>query len=156
MILWFTGQPGSGKTTLCDKLKDDILYSYYYLKHKIIHLDGDDTREILDNKDYSEAGRRKNIQFTIDMARVLSNKGFLVLCSFVSPYRDMRENLKSQGNVAEFYLKSKRDLRKEYWVDNYEPPLENFTQLDTDKPIKECIDEILNVYRTMAALSRRS
>ena len=77
MILWFTGQPGSGKTTLCDKLKDDILYSYYYLKHKIIHLDGDDTREILDNKDYSEAGRRKNIQFTIDMARVLSNKGFL-------------------------------------------------------------------------------
>ena len=68
MILWFTGQPGSGKTTLCNELKEKILYSHYYLKGKIIHFDGDDIRDVLDNKDYSEKGRKKNIQFLIDMA----------------------------------------------------------------------------------------
>ena len=36
MILWFTGQPGSGKTTLCNELKEKILYSHYYLEGKIV------------------------------------------------------------------------------------------------------------------------
>ena len=146
MILWFTGQPGSGKTTLCNELKEKILYSHYYLKGKIIHFDGDDIRDVLDNKDYSEKGRKKNIQFVIDMAKVMEKKGFLVLVSLVSPYRDLRT-----GNV--FYLKSSRELRKNYWVDDYEPPKENFNKINTDKPIKECIDEILNVYREMATIS---
>ncbi len=31
-------------------------------------------------------------------------------------------------------------------VDNYEPPTENFIDMDTtDKSVKECVDEILNV-----------
>ena len=141
MILWFTGQPGSGKTTLCNEIKKR-------LQGKVIHFDGDDIRDVLDNKDYSEKGRKKNIQFVIDMAKVMEKKGFLVLVSLVSPYRDLRT-----GNV--FYLKSSRELRKNYWVDDYEPPKENFNQINTDKPIKECIDEILNVYREMATLSRR-
>ena len=149
MILWFTGQPGSGKTTLCKKIQEKILYSHFYLKNKIIHIDGDDLRDVLDNKDYSEKGRRKNIQFAIDMAKVMENKGYLVLVSLVSPYRDMRT-----GQV--FYLKSSRDLRKEYWVDNYEPPTKNYIELDTDKNIEETLNEILNVYREMATLARRS
>ena len=53
MILWFTGQPGSGKTTLCNEIQEKILYSHYYLKDKIIHIDGDDLRKALNNKDYS-------------------------------------------------------------------------------------------------------
>ena len=134
MIIWLTGQPGSGKTTLCNEIINSLTYD------KIINIDGDDIRDVLNNKDYSEKGRRKNIQFAIDMAKVMDNKGYLVLVSLVSPYRDMRI-----GNV--FYLKSKRDLRKAYHVDNYEPPLDNFTEINTDKPIKECVDEILNVCR---------
>jgi len=134
MILWFTGQPGSGKTTLCKELQKRI----FCTAKKTIHLDGDDLRDVLDNKDYSEKGRRKNIQFAIDMAKVMENKGYLVLVSLVSPYRDLRI-----GKV--FYLHSKRNLRKEYHVENYEPPTENFVKINTDKPIKECINEILNV-----------
>ena len=59
MILWFTGQPGSGKTTLCNEVIKRV-------SEKVIHIDGDDIREVLDNKDYSENGRRKNIQFAIN------------------------------------------------------------------------------------------
>tara|TARA_R110001592_G_scaffold247049_2_gene509064 strand:+ start:1789 stop:2196 length:408 start_codon:yes stop_codon:yes gene_type:complete len=133
MIIWFTGQPGSGKTTLCEALK-----KHRWSMHQCVHIDGDDLRDVLDNKDYSEKGRRKNIQFAIDMAKVMENKGYLVLVSLVSPYRDMRI-----GEV--FYLHSTRDLRKDYHVENYEPPIENFTKINTDNPIEECVNEILDV-----------
>ena len=154
MILWFTGQPGSGKTTLCNEIKEKILYSHHYLKDKIIHIDGDDLRDVLDNKDYSEKGRRKNIQFAIDMTKVLDDKGFIVIVSLVSPYRDMREKLKSNRNIAEFYLHT-TDIRgkEDYFVEDYEPPLHNYVDINTDKTIEECLDEVLNVYRQMATVA---
>ena len=151
MIIWLTGQPGSGKTTMATKLFE--MYSDWLQLDNVIHLDGDDVRNGLDNKDYSLEGRRKNIQFAIDMARVLHDKDYVVICSFVSPYRDMREKLKEMSKVKEFYLHSTRELRKEYWVKDYEPPLENFTEINTDKSEEETLDEILNVCREVATLS---
>ena len=151
MIIWLTGQPGSGKTTMATKLFE--MYSDWLQLDNVIHLDGDDVRNVLDNKDYSLEGRRKNIQFAIDMARVLHDKDYVVICSFVSPYRDMREKLKEMSKVKEFYLHSTRELRKEYWVKDYEPPLENFTEINTDKSEEETLDEILTVCREVATLS---
>lgn len=151
MIIWLTGQPGSGKTTMATKVFK--MYSDWLQLDNVIHLDGDDVRDVLDNKDYSLEGRRKNIQFAIDMARVLHEKDYIVICSFVSPYRDMREKLKEISKVKEFYLHSTRELRKEYWVKDYEPPLENFTEINTDKSEEETLDEILNVCREVATLS---
>ena len=54
MIYWFTGQPGHGKTVLATALKQELDNTF--------HIDGDDLRAIFDNKDYSEAGRLKNIE----------------------------------------------------------------------------------------------
>ena len=141
MILWFTGQPGSGKTTLAKEMVRK------FSNDKVIHIDGDDLRDVLDNKDYSERGRRKNIQFAIDMAKVMESKGYLVIVSLVSPYRDLR-----YGNV--FWINSTRPTDKEkYWVDNYEPPMKDFTYINTDNSIKECIDEILDVYWQVSTLA---
>jgi len=53
MIYWLTGQPGAGKTTLAK-------WMVAALQGDAILVDGDDIREIFDNKDYSEIGRRKN------------------------------------------------------------------------------------------------
>ena len=155
MVIWFTGQPGSGKTTLTNKFIEDKLIGFMKIPHwKIVHIDGDDLRDVLDNKDYSEKGRRKNIQFAIDMAKVMDDKGYLVLVSLVSPYRDMREKLKSNRNITEFYLHT-TDIRgkEDYFVEDYEPPLHNFVDINTNKPIEECIDEVLNVYRQMATVA---
>jgi len=151
MVLWFTGQPGSGKTTLATELYNRLIS---YTSEIVVHIDGDDLRDVLDNKDYSEKGRRKNIQFAIDMAKVMDDKGYLVLVSLVSPYRDMREKLKSNRNITEFYLHT-TDIRgkEDYFVEDYEPPLHNFTDIDTNKPIEECINEILDVYRQMATVA---
>ena len=155
MVLWFTGQPGSGKTTLTNKFIEDRLIGFMKIPHwKIVHIDGDDLRDIVDNKDYSEQGRRENINLAMNLARFMDNKGFTVIVSLVSPYRDQREELKMERNIAEFYLHTTEIRGKEdYFVEGYEPPLHNFTDIDTDKPIEECIDEVLNVYRQMATVA---
>lgn len=135
-VIWFTGQPGAGKTTLAKELIKK------FSNEKVIHIDGDDLRDVLDNKDYSEKGRRKNIQFAINMAKVMESKGYLVIVSMVSPYRDLR-----YGNV--FWINSTRPTdREKYWVDNFEPPLEAFWMIDTtDQSIEESVNEILDVCR---------
>ena len=51
MIIWLTGQPGSGKTTMATKVFK--MYSDWLQLDNVIHLDGDDVRDVLDNKDYS-------------------------------------------------------------------------------------------------------
>ena len=155
MVLWFTGQPGSGKTTLTNRFIEDKLIGFMKIQPvRIVHIDGDDLRDVLDNKDYSEKGRRKNIQFAIDMTKVLDDKGFIVIVSLVSPYRDMREKLKSNRNIAEFYLHT-TDIRgkEDYFVEDYEPPIHNFVDINTGKPIEECGDEIFDVYRQMATVA---
>ena len=41
--------------------------------------------------------------------------------------------------------------REKYFVEEYEPPLSTFLDMDTtNKTEEECVDEILNVYRQMA------
>ena len=51
MVLWFTGQPGSGKTTLTNKFIEDRLIGFMKIPHwKIVHIDGDDLRDIVETK----------------------------------------------------------------------------------------------------------
>ena len=155
MVLWFTGQPGSGKTTLTNRFIDDKLIGFMKIHPvRIVHIDGDDLREIVDNKDYSEQGRRENISLAMNIARFMDDKGFIVIISLVAPYRDLREELKMERNVREFYLHT-TDIRgkEDYFVEDYEPPLHNFTDIDTDKLIKVSAYEVLVVYRKMAAIS---
>ena len=155
MVLWFTGQPGSGKTTLTNRFIDDKLIGFMKIHTvRIVHIDGDDLRETVDNKDYSEKGRRENITLAMNLARFMDNKGFTVIVSLVSPYRDQREELKMERNITEFYLHTTETRGKEdYFVEDYEPPLHNFTDINTNKSIEECLDEVLIVYRQMARVA---
>lgn len=127
MIIWLTGQPGAGKTTLAEWLK-----AHYYNNGIII--DGDDIRDVYQNKDYSEEGRRKNIEKAQDLALFLHHKNFTPIVSLVSPYRDQRESFKQRmgDNIKEIYVHTLNIRgREQFHVQNYEPPIENYIDADT-------------------------
>ena len=90
MIIWLTGQPGSGKTTLANELLSKIQSEN---SQKLINIDGDDLRNISKNQDYSKEGRIKNIS-TIAIMRFLCNKNHICVISVVAPYKFLRYGLK--------------------------------------------------------------
>lgn len=144
MIYWFTGQPGAGKTVLSKALKEYLEANHY---KKVMHVDGDDIREIFDNKDYSKEGRYKNITLAQQIAKYLHLKGFDVVVSLVSPYRELREDFKKElGNeVKELYIHTTEIRgREQYHSPDYEPPITDFIDIDTTNcSIVECISKII-------------
>ena len=144
MIYWFTGQPGHGKTTLCVLLKD-------YLESKkgeeIIHIDGDDIREVFLNKDYSKEGRIKNITFAQNLAHFCQHKNFDSVVSLVSPYKDIRDSFKERmgENIREIYVFTEEERgRENFHVQDYEAPSENYLPIDTTgKTPEESLEEII-------------
>ena len=127
MIIWLTGQPGSGKTTLAKWLE-----AHFAGKATIV--DGDDIRAIFDNKDYSEAGRRKNIELAQNIAKFLHYKGEIAIVSLVSPYKDQRDSFKEAmgDNIREVYVHTTSIRgREQFHVQDYSAPIENFIDIDT-------------------------
>jgi adenylylsulfate kinase-like enzyme len=145
--IWLTGQPASGKTTLASLLISNL--SSANQKNKYFNIDGDDLRDLFQNKDYSRKGREANIRLGMSIAAYLINKNCLPIISLVSPYRFLREEFKSKYNVLEVYLHTEEIRgRENYFAEDYEPPESNFLEMDTThKSEKESLDEILNVYR---------
>jgi adenylylsulfate kinase len=136
MIYWFTGQPGHGKTVLAKMLKEYI--ENKYSDKKVFHIDGDDLREILVNKDYSRQGRENNIRTAQNISLYLNNKGYDVVVSLVAPYKELREEFKSRADVREIYVHTTEIRgREQFHVQDYEMPTENFIDLDTTDDIPE-------------------
>jgi adenylylsulfate kinase len=142
MIIWLTGQPGSGKTTLCRKMMLNM-------GSDVFHIDGDDLRDLFENKDYSEVGRRKNIELAQQISEYLHNKGKHLFVSLVSPYKDQRDKFKSKmgDNLIEVYVHTSEIRgRESFFVQDYEPPTENYIDVCTDNiTIEECINKILDL-----------
>lgn len=141
MIYWLTGQPGSGKTTICKEILE-------IKDHRIFHIDGDDLRDLFDNKDYSEIGRRKNIELAQQIAQYLHNKGKDVLVSLVSPYKDQRDKFKKKmgENIVEIYIHT-TDVRgrEDFFVKDYEAPTENYLSIDTtNETVEESTKKVLD------------
>lgn len=154
MIIWLTGQPGSGKTTLANSIIDKISNENDLIK--IIHLDGDDLRQINKNQDYSRQGRINNISTAISIIRFLSNKNYLCIVSIVAPYKFLRDELKEEFKFLEVYLHTTEIRgREDFFAKDYEVPTDPKTlSIDTgEKTIKECTNEIFNVYRKMATMA---
>ena len=147
-ILWLTGQPGSGKTTLSNKIVEIISSDKNKDKIKIMQIDGDDLRELTNNQDYSKEGRFANIRLGQNIALFCQNKGYLVIVSLVAPYIELREELKNRTDVCEVYLHTTEIRGREHFFSNeYKKPLKNFHSIDTtNKDIKETASEILSFY----------
>jgi adenylylsulfate kinase len=140
MIIWLTGQPGSGKTTICKRIVWD--------KPGVFHIDGDDLRDLFENKDYSETGRRKNIELAQQIAQYLHKKGSDVIVSLVSPYKDQRDKFKEKmgDNLFEVYIHT-TDVRgrEDFFVKEYEAPTEKYLSIDTtNESVEESTKKVLD------------
>ena len=113
----------------------------------VFHIDGDDLRDLFDNKDYSEVGRRKNIELAQQISEYLHNKGKHVFVSLVSPYKDQRDKFKSKmgNNLIEVYVHTSEIRgRESFFVLDYEPPTENYLNIDTtNESVEDSAKKIL-------------
>jgi bifunctional enzyme CysN/CysC len=99
MVLWFTGLSGSGKSTIA-KLVEQALHRE---GRHTYSLDGDNLRHGL-NRDlgFTDADRVENIRRVGEVARLFTDAGLIVLCSFISPFRAERRMVRELMGEGEF------------------------------------------------------
>ena len=147
MVILLFGQPASGKTTLAQAFIDDTTNVFCFGQSRFVHIDGDKWREISQNKDYSREGRIRNLSGAFDMALYLEKEGFIPVLSFVAPYREVRNYLKSRAEKLHMiYLTYTGERgRTSYFAKDFEHPTadESYMTLDTSVlTIKECVLKI--------------
>ncbi len=146
MIYLFTGQPGSGKTTMAKKLQYWLQTEKRNWRKSVFHIDGDQLRELFPNKDYSKEGREKNIQKAFDIAKYLHSCGNDVVISLVSPYKEMREQLKSECKAQEIYCHTKKIRgREDFFALDYERPTEFYVDLDTSASPDDTFSKLISL-----------
>ena len=125
MIIVLFGQPHSGKTTIAEEVIKDLPNTEL--------IDGDRFRAVFKNTYYSKEGRIKNIVFAQQLAQFCHTKGFDVVVSLVSPYKEVRESFKEKmkNNICEIYVHT-TDIRgrEDFHVKDYEVPTDEFIEVE--------------------------
>ena len=104
-VLWMTGLPCSGKTTIARKLQE-------YIPNLAI-LDGDELREWLSPKDFSKEGRDEHNKKVAHLAKLLWKHNVPVSVSLISPYEENRSSAREiigNDNFIETYIKCDLDV----------------------------------------------
>jgi adenylylsulfate kinase len=90
--LWFTGLSGSGKSTIAFTLEHALVQ-----RGRLAYvLDGDNIRHGLNkNLGFTAADREENIRRIGEVAKLFADTGVITLTSFISPYRNDRDNVRA-------------------------------------------------------------
>lgn len=144
-VLWMTGLPCSGKTTIVKDLQRDI--------PNLAMLDGDELREWLSPKDFSKEGRDEHNKKVAHLAKLLLRHGVPSVVSLVSPYAENRENARrivdSGDQFAECYVKcslakcEERDVKGMY-AKARRGEIKGFTGIDDPYEAPENADLIVD------------
>jgi len=91
LVVWLTGLPGSGKTTIATKVAAKLRQMGY----RVEVLDGDWVRKTINpDAGFTREERRRHLLRVAWITRLLARNGVIVLCSFVSPYREVRSEVR--------------------------------------------------------------
>jgi len=109
-VLWFTGLSGAGKSTIANRVETQL----NGMGMHTILLDGDNVRHGLNNDlGFTEADRVENIRRIGEVAKLMTDAGLIVLCSFISPFRAerrlVRETL-AEGEFIEIFVDTPREI----------------------------------------------
>ncbi|MCZ6527111.1 MAG: adenylyl-sulfate kinase [Candidatus Dadabacteria bacterium] len=161
LILWFTGLPSSGKSTIANELEKKLIT----LGTRTYILDGDNVRMgLCKDLGFSAEDRGENIRRIGEVSKLFVDTGCIVLSAFVSPYikdRDAVRELVEEGEFVEVFVDAplevceERDVKGLYKKaregiikgftgidDPYEAPLNPEITIDTSKL---SLDEGVNV-----------
>lgn len=106
--VWFTGLPGSGKTTLALLVEQELRARQLQVER----LDGDVMRRLLTpDLGYNMPDRWKNVQRVTFVAQLLVRNHVAVLCALISPLRRMRDGARQEiGHFVEVYCRCPLDV----------------------------------------------
>jgi bifunctional enzyme CysN/CysC len=155
VTLWFTGLSGAGKSTIANLVEAKL---HARGVHTIM-LDGDNVRHGL-NKDlgFTAADRVENIRRVAEVARLMTDAGLIVLCSFISPFRAERQlarELAAPGEFLEIFVDAPLDVvvardPKGLYKRALAGEIKNFTGVDQAYERPEAAEIILESSRESA------
>ncbi len=173
-VVWLTGLPGSGKTTIARQLEPKLKRLGWHVEV----LDGDEIRQNLSKGlGFSREDRETHLKRVTYVAKLLSRNGVGVIGALISPYRNIREYARTETtNFVEVYVKcsvetcAKRDPKGLYKKassgeignltgpqDLYEEPLNPDLVVDTEKlNLEQSIDLILDTLERLSLTSPQS
>jgi bifunctional enzyme CysN/CysC len=137
IVIWFTGLPGAGKSTLAHGLEREL----FDRQMQVYVLDGDNIRHGLNaNLGFDPDDRVENIRRVAEVAKLMADAGLVVITAFISPYRidrlRAREIILSGGvDFVEVYVAAplnvceQRDPKKLYKKARA-GEIKNFTGID--------------------------
>ncbi|WP_434637376.1 adenylyl-sulfate kinase [Sulfurimonas sp. NW7] len=158
--LWFTGLPLSGKTTIADRVYEEL----EKLRIPLERIDSKDIRELIPDIGYTREDRNRHMKRIGNLIKTLQNNSISTVASFVSPYRESRKAIREmvKNNVV-VYVKAdvetckQRDYKGAYAKalsgeyqnfsgvnDVYEEPQHAEIVVDTDKlSVDESVELII-------------
>ena len=147
--LWFTGLSGSGKSTIANLVEREL----HARGVRTFLLDGDNVRHGL-NRDlgFTTADRVENVRRVGEVARLFVDAGSIVLCSFISPFRDERRMVRERfaaGEFLEIYVDAPLELcierdPKGLYRKAMSGEIKNFTGLDSPYEPPEAPDMVID------------
>lgn len=90
-VIWFTGLPGSGKSTTAHAVEQQL----FDAGCQAYVLDGDNVRHGLSaDLGFSPADREEHMRRVGELAKLMYEAGMIVLCAFISPTRAGRARVR--------------------------------------------------------------
>ena len=147
--LWFTGLPLSGKTTIANKVYEEL----EKLDIPLERLDSKDIRDVIPDVGFTREDRNRHMHRIGHLIKTLQKNSVSTVCSFVSPYKESRKAIREmvKNNIV-VYVKAdietckardtkgkyEKALKGEYQnftgvSDIYEEPQHAEVIIDTDK-----------------------